>query len=95
MQKMVYFGREKSQHKDWLGSVGKQTEPYQAIETAMKANKNINTAPARGKTIGIMGTMESTGSSSTAGTSWACALWASRLEWSTDLDMTAPKQVGN
>jgi hypothetical protein len=90
MQKLAYFGREKGQQKGWPGSSGKRAEAFQAIETAMKASKNISTAPARGKTIGIMGTMESTGSSSTAGTSWACALWASWLEWSTDLDMKAP-----
>lgn len=34
----------------------------QAIETAMKANKNISTAPARGNTRGIEETTASTGS---------------------------------
>jgi hypothetical protein len=91
MQDFCCFGRKKASTKAGLGLLTKMQGGIQAIETAMKASKNIRTAPAKGKTIGIIGTMESTGSSSTAGTSWACASW---LEWSTGLDMAAPEYWG-
>ena len=38
----------------------------QAIETAIKASKNINTPPTTGKTTGIKGTIASTGSAGTS-----------------------------
>jgi hypothetical protein len=84
MHGIGYFGREKGQRKGRpfvlrLKKNGflsdKDAGRFQAIEMAMKASRNIKTAPAKGKTIGIIGTMESTTSSSTAGTSWACASW--------------------
>jgi sugar (pentulose or hexulose) kinase len=86
MRGLANVGREKGQHKGWPEQA-EDAWRAQAIETAMNASKNIKTAPAKGKTIGIIGTMESIGSSSTAGTSWACASW---LEWSAGLDMAAP-----
>jgi hypothetical protein len=48
----------------------------------MKANKNISTAPAMGKTIGIMGTISST-------TSWG-ASWLLSLEaaWGADMEVS-------
>ena len=45
------------------------------MNTAIKANKNISTAPATGKTIGIMGTISST-------TSWASSWGAA---WGADM----------
>jgi hypothetical protein len=51
----------------------------QAMNTAMKANRKISTAPATGSTIGIMGTMDST-------TSWGSSLWLGWGAW----DMITP-----
>ena len=41
-------------------------KPSQAMNTAMKANRKINTPPTTGRTIGISGTIASTGSFSAA-----------------------------
>jgi hypothetical protein len=42
----------------------------QAIDTAINASNNIKTPPTKGKTMGIMGTI-----ASTASTSWVAAVW--------------------
>jgi hypothetical protein len=39
---------------------GRGLQQVQAMKTAMKASRNIKTAPPIGKTIGIKGTMDST-----------------------------------
>jgi hypothetical protein len=65
---LLVWGVKKASTKAGLG-METDEKRVQAIETAINASKNIKTAPAKGKTIGIIGTMESTGSSSTAGTS--------------------------
>lgn len=56
----------------------RRLQPFQAIETAMKASKNINTAPTRGRTIGMADTTASTGSVSWAGV------------WGVGVDMVIP-----
>jgi hypothetical protein len=65
---LINWGEKKASTKAGLGR-STNAKRVQAIETAMNASKNIKTAPAKGKTIGIIGTIESTGSSSTAGPS--------------------------
>ena len=50
-----------------LPFAGMREVKTQAMETAINASKNINTAPAIGSTIGIMGTMDSTASASAVG----------------------------
>lgn len=60
-----------------------RSSAHQAIETAMKANKNISTAPASGNTRGIEETTASTGS-----TSEAC------VRGDEGLDMVIPSVLG-
>jgi hypothetical protein len=49
------------------------------MDTAMKASKNMSTAPAMGKTMGIMGTISST-------TSWGASLALSLgVAWGADM----------
>jgi hypothetical protein len=43
----------------------------QAMKTAMNASMKISTPPANGKTIGIIGTMASMASTSSAGLPWS------------------------
>jgi hypothetical protein len=57
---------------------------HQAIETAIKASKNINTPPTNGKTKGIKGTMASTASGSWSGVFGVCGA-----------DMVVPSVVKN
>ena len=56
-----------------------QRPARQAMDTAMNASKKINTPPAMGNTMGIIGTMDSTTSSG-----WWAGVW--RSGW----DMEAP-----
>jgi hypothetical protein len=52
------------------------------MDTAMKASKNMSTAPAMGKTMGIMGTISST-------TSWGAALALSwGAAWGADMGIS-------
>jgi hypothetical protein len=54
----------------------------QAMNTAMNANRKINTAPATGNTMGIMGTMDSTTSCGSS----LCCCWGA---W----DMITPDKI--
>ena len=63
---------------DSLQRLVRGLEADQAIETAMKASKNINTAPASGKTSGMDDTTASTGSIS------------GDRAWDVGLDMVIP-----
>jgi hypothetical protein len=59
------LGEKKPLTTQWLIGEGLRAvaqRPVQAIETAIKANKNINTPPTIGSTMGIKGTIASTGS---------------------------------
>jgi len=49
------------------GRVCAGTAGYQAIDTAIKASKNMSTPPTKGKTNGMRGTMASTVSASWSG----------------------------
>ena len=55
----------------WRPLLGALVWRNQAMETAMKANKKISTAPASGNTSGISGTTASTASAGWV--SWGCA----------------------
>lgn len=56
----VIVGEDEKKPATLLGRRLILSKKFQAMNTAMNANRKINTAPAKGNTMGIMGTMDST-----------------------------------